>query len=466
MTTNRETRKSRVFIVPTLKSQLQLTTELASRLQQQRIKVTLCTPNNSGLTQEIITISKKTNSTINNREHINTIKNFCENLYLLALSQLKYRAAPMRSRIKYLRTARDFFQKKKIAKLEISKSQSTHLICFEDGISSPFEYISAAIELKIPVIVVPYEISNHQDFQNLLLEKYADGTLYEVPNSALGQLIRSKHAQWIKTYKRKNFLLFPPEYILAREDIIGELQNPWTVHGGPSSYIAVESENTMRVYRDENIDEKKLVPTGSIYCDLIYEKISEHGDAKRAFENKKKIAPNKTKILVSLPPNYHATRAKFCEFESYSTVWQQLKRLEDENEQLEISVSIHPNTLDSDREVINNLNLNTIENGVITAIPVHDLFFTCFSSTIRWALAAGKPVINYDMYGFNLSIYDNSPGFFSFANFSNSKEKVLKMLNNEYYETQARGMEENRKIWGEIDGRATENIVRLITEHN
>ena len=40
------------------------------------------------------------------------------------------------------------------------------------------------------------------------------------------------------------------------------------------------------------------------------------------------------------------------------------------------------------------------------------------------------------------------------------------MLNNEYYETQARGMEENRKIWGEIDGRATENIVRLITEHN
>ena len=40
----------------------------------------------------------------------------------------------------------------------------------------------------------------------------------------------------------------------------------------------------------------------------------------------------------------------------------------------------------------------------------HDLLFGAYSSVSRWALASGKPVINYDAYRLDYGHFD-APGF-------------------------------------------------------
>src|SRR5947209_10577586 len=59
-----------------------------------------------------------------------------------------------------------------------------------------------------------------------------------------------------------------------------------------------------------------------------------------------------------------------------------------------------------------------------TLFRSNDLFVTYFSSTIRWAIAAGKPVLNYDAYGVDLTIYDQSPGVENFKDFAAFRKRA------------------------------------------
>jgi hypothetical protein len=46
-------------------------------------------------------------------------------------------------------------------------------------------------------------------------------------------------------------------------------------------------------------------------------------------------------------------------------------------------------------------------------VPTCDFYVASVSSTIRWAIACGKPVINYDVYRYRYSDFLKVPGVFT-----------------------------------------------------
>ena len=132
--------------------------------------------------------------------------------------------------------------------------------------------------------------------------------------------------------------------------------------------------------------------------------------AQAAFRQPRKIEANQTRILVSWPPSYHAARGSSSEFPSYlemtRTVLEGLKNLPGAR----LTVSLHPAVAADDRAAIAAMGVTLADRYVLELIPLHDVYVSYYSSTIRWAVASGKPVLNYDAYKLGLDVYDAAPG--------------------------------------------------------
>ena len=55
-------------------------------------------------------------------------------------------------------------------------------------------------------------------------------------------------------------------------------------------------------------------------------------------------------------------------------------------------------------------NLAICWDDTATLVPLCDLYVASISATIRWAIACGKPVVNYDVFQYRFDDYDGVPG--------------------------------------------------------
>jgi hypothetical protein len=338
---------------------------------------------------------------------------------------------------------------------------TTHLVCFEDGISGPAAMIGAARRLGLPIVVVPYEMSEKTDFENVLHAKARAGQLYPIGRDRRSVALRRSAPGWIRSYGGGDVTLLPPVYILARVRAGLPVQNPWTVHGGPADAIAVESSQMMQVYIAEKVPRQKLVLTGSPYCDAIAEVLAKVPEAAAAASACRKISPGTTRVLVSLPPSYHDSRGGECEWDDFADLWRALSDLEAATPGLKLSISMHPHSSAVDVDKLQRFGFRIEREWVVTAIARHDILLTCFSSIIRWALAAGKPVVNYDMYKFRLPPYANAHGFRNFERFADMAQHLGYLANDTNYEKVSRAMAAERSYWGVLDGMTRTNLVGL-----
>jgi len=98
-------------------------------------------------------------------------------------------------------------------------------------------------------------------------------------------------------------------------------------------------------------------------------------------------------------------------------------------------------------------------------IPLCDIFVASVSSVIRFALACGKPVIDYDIHKFRYNDYLNVPGVF----ITESQKEYQKILhlwtsNPEELVKVAHKQRLYAKRWGILDGKAGERILALFDE--
>ena len=126
----------------------------------------------------------------------------------------------------------------------------------------------------------------------------------------------------------------------------------------------------------------------------------------------------------------------------------------------DLTVSLHPAVSSVGRQAIEESGLAPDERYVIDLIPQHDIFVTYFSSTIRWAIACGKPVVNYDAYRLSLDVYDSAPGFANARDFSHFRESLSRLVRvSGAFEELASRQSAVAEQWGTLDGRCNERIL-------
>ena len=295
------------------------------------------------------------------------------------------------------------------AKALLKQLKPAVVVVAEDGVAGPLAVITAAQQARIPVAILPYGYGTQRDFEIALEAKASRGEV-ERPDGANGEAIRTHAPEWIKQGTFEGALLFPSDYIVALESAGIRVHHPWIVHGGTADRLLAESPQMLDLYRAEGLPESKLVLTGSPYGDFVREALAQDPAAASAFRRPRKIDLAVTRILVSWPPSYHGERAQYSEFPTYADmtriVLQRLAQLPNTR----VTVSAHPAVAASDRAVIAESGVDVSDEYVLRLIPTHDIYVSYFSSTIRWAVASGKPVLNYDAYKLDLDVYDRAPG--------------------------------------------------------
>ena len=351
--------------------------------------------------------------------------------------------------------------KLKAAKQVIKKIKPNIIITSDAGISGNHWLLTVAANRKIPVLVCPYEFSSSTDLENELSLRESDNTII-YPQGVYGNKVIKYYSHWLKKGKYANALFFVPEYIFALEKSGIKVPNPWTVPGGLFSKIAVESNRMLSHYLRESIPLSKLTVVGSVYCDLLYRTLQESKCYQIAYAESKPIFSTKKRILVCWPANYHSTRGKFCEFLSYEDLSQQVLLFFQSLSGIELTISLHPAIDSKNAIMIRDLGVTVSNEHVIDLIPKHDIYISCFSSTIRWAIAARKPVINYDFYGFRLADYDGIESVFYVDKFSDYKKTIIFLLEDKHYLAAAKKQALESVAWGNVDGDNFNRIYNLI----
>jgi hypothetical protein len=332
------------------------------------------------------------------------------------------------------------------------------MVAGEDGISAPLAVHAAARHAGVPVVVVPFGYGVRRDLETALDAKAARGELVTATGRWAGR-IRSLAPQWIKTGAHAGALMYEEDYVVAAESLGITLRDAWIIHGGFANRLCVESAQMQRVYRDEGVPEAKLAMTGTPYCDLMVRALERQPAARGALRQPRRITAGITRVLVSWPPSYHADRAQFSEFPTYRDMSVAILGWLQRQPGCDVRVSLHPATSPADRAALIDAGVVLTDEYVIELIPQHDVFITYFSSTIRWAVATGKPVINFDLYKLELHVYDAAPGVLRVSSLAEFQRVMTELItSDDVFAAVA-----NRQIavapeWGALDGQSTQRI--------
>jgi hypothetical protein len=223
----------------------------------------------------------------------------------------------------------------------------------------------------------------------------------------------------------------------------------------------VENQAAMDHYRREGLPAEKLVDLGSPYCDVLADTLTAHPDCDAAYRKGAKITPGRTKVLVSLPPSYHATRPDKSEFADYASMCRAIVDMCRRLPSADCTLSIHPATPADQRAMLADLGVAIADEWLLRLIPRHDVYLTMFSSTIRWAIACGKPVLNYDAYRFELAIYDGVKAVTTRRRLADLETALARLADDEEYRRTAATLAADRPRWGSLDGGNTRRLLEF-----
>lgn len=349
------------------------------------------------------------------------------------------------------------------AAYQLVEQLNPHLVMVvEDGPGGCDPIIKAANHNKIPVVIMPFGIGEFRDYEIFLQQKHEEGALNKVPYDDIGTKLKAHASNWIVNTEYGEVTLFPAEFVLARLASGLDLPNPWLVQGGTADKLLVESVAMQRIYSREGVPSDKLEMVGSVYADVVYDALKKS----KGLIGKKWIGGRHAKILLSIPPNYHNEKSRITEFQSYSqTLEEMIEAIQHCVPQSKLTVSLHPAESADTIHLIKDMGVNLSERWILEEIGYNDIFISTFSSTTRWALAAKKYVLNYDMYNFDLPTYDTVPYFFSCSRLAELEEQLEKLVKRDREVLkQYKKMFAQADEWGMMDGRNFKRIWKFLND--
>lgn len=298
----------------------------------------------------------------------------------------------------------------------------------------------------VPTLILPYTIANYTEFCE---------ALYREPSGRVrgifDLLVKWRFSKWIRRYKKRQLILMRGWRILIYELFRFSPPNPWQINSGFAKAIAVESTFMKEYYLKNGLPVEQLVLTGAPEDDFLYEKL----------ETKQKRIGGRRILLCSLPPS-QLPRPK-CDFKNYENLvkfWtESLGRVLNYH----IIVSLHPRLSLSEMKYLEKYGVEVTGKNVVELIPFCDIYVASVSATIRWAIACGKPVLNYDVYKYRYHDYDSAKGVITVESKADFSKYLKRMTENKKYLRELAELQKSSsRNWGILDGKSGARIIKLI----
>jgi hypothetical protein len=333
------------------------------------------------------------------------------------------------------------------------------LLC-EDNIElDTAVWIEAARKRGIRSIIVPYTMANTVE----LTEAYVFAAPYQVHASFANRLVARIFPKWVTRHKGRRFMRASYAKIVAVEMLGLTPPNPWLLNSGFADAIAVESVAMHEYYRAAGLPANQLVMTGTLPDDVMFENIANASNLRYAFLTEIGLPPDRPLLLCAFPPDdnrYERPGVEFSHFEEQLRFWgETFAAVQGWN----IIIVPHPKTRIEQLDTLRKYGLTLSRRDTASLIPLCDLYVASASATIRWAIACGKPVINYDVFRLEFHDYDHLEGV-ALAKTCEEFRRALSALTGDPAEfSRIRAIQQREASrWGFRDGLSGRRMLALI----
>lgn len=327
-------------------------------------------------------------------------------------------------------------------------------------------YVHAAHLEKTGVVVVPQFMAGPLEWA----EYVWDQPPYQ-SRRLLNRLAGALFPRWSLLYKGRKLVALPGAQIIAKELFGIAPPLPWVLHSGLADAVAVESEAVQDYCLAEGLPSEKVRVTGSIAHDNMFDLLSDAEQKRSIICKTLGFSVDRPLILSALPyDNLYMGRSE-CDFQVYEELVEFWCRSISSIEGYNHVVALHPSVRYDDMKYIEEFGLKITREPTASVIPLCDIFVASISSTIQWAIACGKPVLNYDVFRYRYTDYQNVEGVLTVEE-QHEFIGLLKKLtsDSEYYRKISFQQVASSKRWGVLDGMAGARLQDLfnstIKTHN
>lgn len=334
------------------------------------------------------------------------------------------------------------------------------LVLAEDNAAYPTaNWIAAAHERGIPVVLIPYTVAGATEFAEALLRNRRHW-LAQPANFVAGAMF----PRWIYEHRGRKLVRLPAARLVAKELAGLAPPRPWALHSGSADAIAVESGRMMAHYESEGLPSGKLRLTGSLADDALAGSLANRARLRAELQERLSLPTGQPILLCALPPDqfvYCSEQTAFASYHSLVESWvQALLRVRG------WSVVIRPHPREHGSiSVPGGNDVRVSHEDTASLVPLCDVYVASVSATIRWAIGCGVPVLNYDAYRLRYTDYDEVAGVLKMEDQRDFEEALSRVTRDSAFRAElGRAQQSVASDWALLDGQSGARVLALLGE--
>jgi hypothetical protein len=328
------------------------------------------------------------------------------------------------------------------------------LITFEDNAEHDTGiWTTVARNRGIGTVIVPFTIADQLE----PAESHHHDRAFWADENIFNRLLRSQLPKWILEHRGRTLCRRMGLMALVAETLGFAPPNPWILNSSKSDAVLVESDAMRTHYRQLGLPESQLVVCGSLIDDAMHAAALQRSETRR----KLSLSEDSLVLLCAFPPNQFTAVRQGLEFQNFREIidywFGQLNILRESG--WEVVVKPHPAAYPDDVAYMKSLGFLITDLETNLLIPACDVYNACVSSTIRWALASAKPVINFDVFKYGYKEFEGIPAVITVSTCEAFASEISLLSNDRDHLTTMKARAERvAPRWGMLDGRSGQRI--------
>lgn len=321
-------------------------------------------------------------------------------------------------------------------------------------------YVKLGHERGIPTLIVPSTMSNGLE----QAEVYYVDPAYHVKGWA-GDLVAVLFPKWVRKHKDRRLFRTPPGRIIAMELAGLAPPQPWIFNSGAADAIAMESAAMIDYYAEAGMKDRRMVLTGSLSDEAMAARLPQAQLLRERLCAEFGFDPSRPLFVTALPPDflYVDGGRPQCDFQRYKDLVAFWIESFAELKACNCVVALHPSI---DIETMRHIEGDNVRIGTwktAEMVPACDIYVASISSTIRWAIACGKPVVNYDVYRYRYTDFLHVPGVLATEEQGEFRRLLRRLVEDIGYRKEVADTQAAlSSYWGMLDGRVGDRMLDLV----
>jgi hypothetical protein len=339
---------------------------------------------------------------------------------------------------------------------------------------------------RIPMAVIPFSMT---PTTKEVAESFFGSRTNEIHSPRVLAFARRRLPAWLHVYRGRIYSRLSLPEAIASERLGLTPPEPWTPNSGQGVVMA-PSRQGLDYLTSAGITPDKRQLTGALWSDRLLAQAGTRSERRDAlirdvlvFETyARNVARSRTvprrpdpiriepadssrKVLVfSWPPNQRPRKPfGFADADQLNVALAEMLIALAMSASVKVAVSLHPTLVGTPLAgELKRAGLYVIDKPLIEVVDCADIFCATVSSTLLWALQAGVPSVNLDIYGYGYREFTDA-GMAEASTLPALRAELLRLVEDDAHRAMvAERQAAQREYWTMPDGRAGERLIAAL----